>query len=368
MTARWAFVALWLLAALGVFSPSYAKTDDKLQQVEEELDKKIQEEDALEQAAEEASKGLENLQQRMIESTQTLQEKQAEQESLEGRLDDLTREIAEKSKNVEQEEHRLSLMLSVLVDIASRPPESLFMQDRALADHVHRSLLLQEILPRVKAEAERAARDLQALIDLKKQLAAHEKIVSTARRILEKRQKDLDKMIAVRQGSLKRTEKQKEEIAKHLEALASEAHDLRQLMKKVTPKRAAKPSVAEAPALKWPVSGAVRRNFGDKDADGVVSEGLTFSAPPGAPIVAPRAGKVVFAGPFRGYGLIMILQHDGGYYSFLSGFGRCDADLGQKVKAGEPLGVLPVKTKSKPELYFEWRNGDKPVDPKAGVG
>jgi septal ring factor EnvC (AmiA/AmiB activator) len=116
-------------------------------------------------------------------------------------------------------------------------------------------------------------------------------------------------------------------------------------------------------ALRWPVSGAVRKNFGDRDADGVTSEGMTFIAPSGAPVVAPLAGKVVFAGPFRGYGQIMILQHDNGYHSFLSGFGRIDAETGQEVAAGEPLGVLPVKTGAKPELYFEWRRGGEPVDP-----
>jgi septal ring factor EnvC (AmiA/AmiB activator) len=114
------------------------------------------------------------------------------------------------------------------------------------------------------------------------------------------------------------------------------------------------------------VSGAVKRHFGDKDADGVTSEGLTFAAPSGAPIVAPYAGRVVFAGPFRGYGLIIILQHGNAYHSFLSGFGRIDAEMGQDVEAGEPLGVLPIKAGSKPELYFEWRRGDQPVNP--GIG
>jgi len=59
----------------------------------------------------------------------------------------------------------------------------------------------------------------------------------------------------------------------------------------------------------------------------------------------------------------LILQHDGGYHSFLAGFGRIDADMGQDVEAGEPLGVLPVKEDTRPELYFEWRHNTEPVDP-----
>jgi septal ring factor EnvC (AmiA/AmiB activator) len=78
-------------------------------------------------------------------------------------------------------------------------------------------------------------------------------------------------------------------------------------------------------------------------------------------------GKVVFAGPFRGYGQILILQHAGGYHSFLAGFGRIDAEMGQDVAKGEPLGVLPAKNGTKPELYFEWRRNNEAVDPTAGI-
>jgi len=344
-----------------------ASEEDKLQKVEEQLAEKKHQEEMLNATAQETSKGLEDLRQRMISSTQKLQEKEAEQENLEDKLDDLTREIAEKSKNAKEERRQLSLMVSVLVDVASRPPESLFLQVRVKTDHIHRSLLLQAILPRLKEQAESAARDLITLYDLQTRLADHKKLVAAARSNLEKQQEDLDQMIATRQGFLQRTEEQKAEIARHLAALTEEASDLKQLMEKVAPPHVRKASSRGAVALKWPVSGAVRKNFGDKDADGVTSEGLTLAAPSGAPVVAPYAGRVVFAGPFRGYGQIMILQHDNGYHTFLSGFGRIDAEMGQDVVAGEPLGVLPVKAGVRPELYFEWRRGDQPVDPMGGL-
>ena len=47
----------------------------------------------------------------------------------------------------------------------------------------------------------------------------------------------------------------------------------------------------------------------------------------------------------------------------MAGFGRIDAEIGQEVEAGEPLGVLPVKGAARPELYFEWRRDNEPVDP-----
>ena len=364
MKRRIIFLGLFLLLTLS----SQAKPDDKLRQVEQQLIEKKRQQEILDAAAREASRGLEELRERMIHSTQTLQDKENEQERLENRLDELTGQIAEKSKNAAQERAQLSLMVSALVEIASRPPESLFLQNHVTTDHIHRSLLLQAILPRLKEETESAARDLAALYDLQTQLAEQKRLVSAAHDNLQKQQADLDQMISTRQGFLQRTEAQKADTARHLAALSVEARDLRQLMEKVViPPRKQKQASRDAVALKWPVSGAVRKNFGDKDADGVTSEGMTLAAPSGAPIVAPRAGRVVFAGPFRGYGQIMILQHDSGYHSFLSGFGRIDAEMGQEVAAGEPLGVLPVKAGTKPELYFEWRRGDNPIDPSGGL-
>ncbi|MDR3424954.1 MAG: peptidoglycan DD-metalloendopeptidase family protein [Alphaproteobacteria bacterium] len=367
---KYCFLLGLLITGVAFASSAQAKPDDKLRQVEQQLNEKKQQQEALAAAALDAGKNLEDLRQRMIRSTQTLQEKEAEQETLEGKLDELTQEISAKSKGAELERKQFSLMVSALVEIASRPPESLFLQDRTAIDHIHRSLLLQAILPRLRQQTEVAAQDLAALYELQTQLAAQKRLASAAKENLQKQQRDLDQMIATRQGFLQRTEEQKAETARHLAALADEAHDLRQLMEKIAPpsnRKRSTPAKELIAGLKWPVLGSVDKPFGDKDADGVTSEGVTLSAPSGAPVAAPRAGRVVFTGPFRGYGQIVILQHSNGYYSFLSGFGRIDAEMGQEVAAGEPLGVLPVKAGTKPELYFEWRRGDEPVDPTRGL-
>jgi murein hydrolase activator len=366
MKLRFLLIALFS-CLLSTSLPALAKTDDKLRQVEEQLNEKKQQQDALDTAAREASKGLNDLRQHLILSTQSLQEKENEQETLEDKLDDLTEQITQKSKNADQEKKQLSLMISALVEIASRPPASLFLQDHITSDHIHRSLLLKAILPRLREQAESAARDLAALYDLQSQLAQQKRLVEASQANLQQQQRDLDQLIATRQGFLQRTEEQKAEVTRHLASLSDEARDLRQLMEKVTPQKAPKALPNEGFTLKWPVSGNVKRHFGDKDEDGVLSEGLTLIGPSGAPIVAPQAGRVVFAGPFRGYGQIMILQHGNGYHSFMSGFGRIDAEMGQDVAAGEPLGVLPLKTGTKPELYFEWRRGEQPVDPMSGL-
>jgi len=252
------FIPLLLFLCSAILSSSaQAASDDKLHRVEEQLAEKKREQETLDAAAQEANRNLESLRQRMIASVKTLQEKEAEQENLEDEIDGLVQEISENRKNAEEESRQLSMMTSALVEIARRPPKSLFLQDRAESDHIHRSILLRAILPRVKERAESAAKDLAALYDLQARLAARERLVAAARVDLEKRQKDLDRMIGTRQGFLQKTEDQKAETARRLAALAEEAGDLRQLMEKVATPRLSRP-VHAALALRWPVSGRVR--------------------------------------------------------------------------------------------------------------
>lgn len=366
MSKARAFVFGFALAALspgvGVAAPA-----DELRAVETQISREQERQDKLDAAAQETARALTPIRERLIEATRGLQEKQTEESVLEDKLDALSEQIAAKSDKARAERAQLIGIISTLVQVASRPPETLFLQHEPGVDHVHRTILLRAVLPELKARAQGAARDLSALYDMKTQLAEQKRLVAAAQENLGKQRRALDQLVAARQGQLQRTEAQKAEIDKKLAALTDEAKDLRQLMQRLAPKKppAAKPAPKDGVNLKWPVAGQVKRKFGDRDADGVVSEGVAVAGPSGAPVIAPLAGRVAFAGPFRGYGQIMILAHANGFHSFLSGFGRIDAYVGQDVAAGEPLGVLPSGSKrgEKPELYFEWRRGDDPMDP-----
>ena len=71
----------------------------------------------------------------------------------------------------------------------------------------------------------------------------------------------------------------------------------------------------------------------------------------------------MFAGPFKGYGQLLIIAHGGGYHSLLAGFGRIDRAVGQFVLAGEPVGLMATETSEKPILYLELRRKGDPVNP-----
>ena len=115
-----------------------------------------------------------------------------------------------------------------------------------------------------------------------------------------------------------------------------------------------------------PVAGMVVRAWGER-TDAGPANGVSYRAPPSARVVAPCAGRVAFAGPFRTFGLLLILDCGGGYHFVLAGFERLDVAVGASVQAAEPVGVMPAwdpaTAGARPSLYVELRRDGHAVNP-----
>ncbi|MBC05073.1 MAG: peptidase M23 [Thalassospira sp.] len=117
--------------------------------------------------------------------------------------------------------------------------------------------------------------------------------------------------------------------------------------------------------LRMPASGKVVTLFGEKSRgpDGLTvnrSKGIEISTRANAQVVSPFDGKVVFAGPFRGYGRLLIIEHGEGYHSLIAGFDRLDSVVGQYLLAGEPVGIMG---ETSPKLYLEMRQDGEAINP-----
>lgn len=120
-----------------------------------------------------------------------------------------------------------------------------------------------------------------------------------------------------------------------------------------------------------PVAGRIIARFGQ--GEGVMSRGLVFAAPAGADVFAPHDGKIAYAGPFRGYGKVTLIDHGQGYHTLLTGLERIDVNVGDWVLGGEPVGALGKgvgvnavgggSEAGAPKLYVEIRKNGEPVDP-----
>ncbi len=118
--------------------------------------------------------------------------------------------------------------------------------------------------------------------------------------------------------------------------------------------------------LMAPVVGRVVRSWGEPTLAGPAT-GISYQTPPGARVVAPCAGSVVFGSPFHSYGLLVILDCGGGYDFVLAGLDRLDVTVGQHLQSGEPVGIMagwnPNQPADRPKLYMELRLNGDPVNP-----
>lgn len=151
-----------------------------------------------------------------------------------------------------------------------------------------------------------------------------------------------------------------------LAALVRQARTLRDLVSRTAARRpAGAPSgnVSRASLTRLtPVAGQVVGRFGDRLPVGT-AQGLTLRTRAGEQVLAPAAGRVAYSGPFRSYGIVLILDLDNDYAVVLTGMDAILANVGQRVLAGQPIAEMAADATPAPELYVEVRRNGSPIDP-----
>jgi septal ring factor EnvC (AmiA/AmiB activator) len=121
-------------------------------------------------------------------------------------------------------------------------------------------------------------------------------------------------------------------------------------------------------SLPWPVEGAVRAPFGRRKHPRfdtyTVHNGIEIGAAPDAPVRAVHGGRVVFAERFRGYGLMVVVDHGGKHHSLYAQLADVQVTPGQQVEAGTVLGSADPAGPDGPGVYFEMRYQGRPEDPE----
>ncbi|WP_448189430.1 peptidoglycan DD-metalloendopeptidase family protein [Azospirillum sp. sgz301742] len=184
---------------------------------------------------------------------------------------------------------------------------------------------------------------------------------------LEAERRDTDRRIAEQKDADRKLALQKD--AEHKEAerkLAEQKEADRKAKAEIVAVQRAPDAPILNGGLRLPAGGRVAARYGEQDRFGGTSRGVTISARPGTPVLAPYAGSVMFAGPFRGYGQILIVEHSNGYHSLIAGLGRIDTSVGKHVSTGEPVGLMPSPADGTPDLYFELRRHGQPINPERG--
>jgi septal ring factor EnvC (AmiA/AmiB activator) len=293
----------------------------------------------------------------------------------------LAAEYARESELLGADRARLARLAAGLLRLSRIPRGGLLAWTRAPVDAARAEMLLASAVAQTRSGARQAEAELVRLDETGRALDEKKREALRAAGTLTARRGALAKLVAKRQSLYDQTESDRRAEQDRADTMAAQARDLRDLMARIEAEQRSqeereaaarrKAHLKAAPAGRFagsagmPIAGEVKTQFGQNDGLGTTSRGVTIIARPGATVTAPAAGKVRFAGQFRGYREILILEHSGGYLSLIAGMSRIDVAVGTSVGAGEPVGVMDERQDAKPELYFELRRNGQPVDPEA---
>lgn len=412
--------------------PIHAQDNNSLNtESPEEVRKRLAAEKAMLEAAENQKRGVSEkvealgkerarLTGLMVSYAKRIQESEAALDGLETKLNNLRKKEDIVRRSMKERRSAIAEMLGLLQRMGRNPPPIMATHRNDALKMVRSAMLMSNMLPKLKTQADSLKTELANLVELKssiakqserlrvqnaemesdrlrvKELREHknERILSHNLELqqIEKRAKDhaksvnnLGQLIArIDQEMIRRTELgayeqqliEDEKVAKEkfgTKAAVELTPDEKKTIAFTNPGRItpALPFGKAKQTLSLPARGKVLRDFGEQMEYGDLSKGISIQTRANAQITSPSDGWIVYAGKFRSYGQLLIVNAGGGYHILLAGLDRIDVKTGQFVLAGEPIGIMaePGKvTRTKkagedPVLYVEFRKDGQSINP-----
>jgi septal ring factor EnvC (AmiA/AmiB activator) len=315
---------------------------------------------------------LARLRHRLVELGKQEKSGVAKAQTAAARLSALNAAEAELKARVGANQQSLSRLLAALQSYQRNPPPALLVDPRSARQAVDAAILMRAVAPELERRAKSFAAEGKRLNALRRQiLIADGEFLGAEHDVADRRAEmdALDEEKARLEGRLNPV--MGAEAAASVR-LGTTAGSVDELVKGVQTPETTTGSAAELEPkdVRQPVAGAPVRRYGEASPGHGRSEGWSWSAPQGALVTAPISGQVVYAGPLKGWGFVVILKGPGGYHLVLAGLERVSARVGGEVAAGEPVGRIatpqssgPGKAIPAPELYLEIRRGAQTVDP-----
>ncbi len=326
---------------------------------------------------------------------------------LEDRLKTMGASEAALRRSLDARRGIIAEILAALQRMGRRPPPAVLVSPEDVLSVIRTSMLLGAVVPELRGEAETLAADLTEMVRLKGLIAADREGLRTDLAGWAKEQQRLNALVAARRARQAEVEsglvaerartaelgvqakslkdlldRMESEVASARraaeEARAAETREARATQERFAAAGARDPARL-APKVRFvetrgdlprPVSGAMLRSFNQPDGNGGTTRGISLATRPKAVVSSPADGWVSFAGPFRSYGRLLIINAGDGYYLLLAGMDQINVEVGQFVLAGEPVAAMgeggggAAPAGSDPVLYVEFRKDGGSIDPE----
>ncbi len=347
------------------------------------------------------------LSQQLIDIAARVRDVETKIAATEARLSPLNTREQEIRASLDSRRGEIVEVLAALQRAGRHAPPALLVKPEDALQSLRTAMLLGAVVPEMRARAEHLANDLGELSTLRKSIADERDRLATDRDKLNGDRTQLAALIGERQRQQSAVEKDMETERTRAASLATQVETLQDLIGKMerdlksAAKAAAaatlqgtppavngKPNLAAlkdpgrlSPAISFasakglfalPVNGTRIREFGASDGSGGLEKGISLATKPGAQVTTPCDGWVVYSGPFRSYGQLLILNAGGGYHVLIAGMERISVNIGQFVLTGEPVATMGTTSQvasilaaasSQPILYIEFRKDGAPIDP-----
>ena len=386
MRLRGVFTAALILAASAAAEEAApARTPEELKRLQDEIAataRQRAEDDAQRKAM---SAELETLRAESADLAAEVQGLERDLTRAEARIVELGARDTELSGALEQRRDRIAPLLGALQRLRRDPPPALAVSPDDAVAAARGAMLIASVAQKLETEATALAADLAELGRTRVALSAERDVAKARQTEIESRRAELAGLIERRQATVARLADGVLNADTAIASLESRAADMTELMawlEENEPDAGAESSgsaAVDGPVqvggkaetfsaakgrIRWPAAGVVAAAYGETGPDGLAMRGVSLKVRPSAQITSPADGEIVFAGPFQGYGRLLIFNPGEGYFVLIGGLARLDAAEGQHVLAGEPLGVGPIAGENgAAAIYIELRRNGAPVDP-----
>jgi septal ring factor EnvC (AmiA/AmiB activator) len=346
----------------------------------------------------------------LIETTAKVQDAERGAAAAGDKLASLNAAADELSRSLDRRRAVIADVLAALQRMGSNPPPAILVKPNDMSEAVRAATVMGAVIPELKSETESVRHDLDALAGTRDSIAKERDELTRRGQALAVDKMRLAALIDARQQSLASAQEALGSQRQREADLARQATSLKDLIGKLDNENAArnaaaaathateaaaaaeieararaahgadpgrlKPEIAFGDAkgqVPLPAAGAILKSFGSPDGLGGTERGVSLATPAGATVSAPVDGAVLFAGPYRSYGQLLIMDAGGGYYVLLAGMDRINVESGEFVLAGEPIGVMGDRSvrmaatvavgAARPVLYIELRKDGTAIDP-----